>query len=260
MANLLLLLSSYSSPSSYSYSSSSSSSSSFVRNSIYASDDCIIPVVNAVSRGEFDEFTTRFYEGTKRMDGRFATNSPSSRSAILDLCPTLPLPTDLHPDIYYSQYYRARLYCVSRKASNGQVCHPAYTGLPRPFFFSSLSPLPRSRFPLDNRDRLFDHRPSLPLPLSLCFQTLVSFIISSRRRRLLLVPLFLSFPFFLSRIRYHEKAALGRPRERKKEKRKLLEAVSGKKFLGIVARVPRKRRGGGGQCEIIVLLGRVSLN
>lgn len=100
----------------------------------------------------------------------------------------------------------------------------------------------------------------LSLSLSLCFQTLVSFIISSRRRRLLLVPLFLSFPFFLSRIRYHEKAALGRPRERKKEKRKLLEAVSGKKFLGIVARVPRKRRGGGGQCEIIVLLGRVSLN
>lgn len=58
----------------------------------------------------------------------------------------------------------------------------------------------------------------LSLSLSLCFQTLVSFIISSRRRRLLLVPLFLSFPFFLSRIRYHEKAALGRPREKKKKK------------------------------------------
>ena len=41
-----------------------------------ASDDCIIPVVNAISRGEFDEFTTRFYEGTKRMDGRFATGRP----------------------------------------------------------------------------------------------------------------------------------------------------------------------------------------
>ena len=36
----------------------------------HASDDCIIPVVNAISRGEFDEFTTRFYEGTKRTDGR----------------------------------------------------------------------------------------------------------------------------------------------------------------------------------------------
>lgn len=34
----------------------------------------------------------------------------------VDLCPTLPLPMDLHPDIYYSQYYRARLYCVSRNA------------------------------------------------------------------------------------------------------------------------------------------------
>lgn len=107
---------------------------------------------------------------------------------------------------------------------------------------------------------------STTVPLSLSLSLSVSKLsyllsnISSRRRRLLLVPLFLSFPFFLSRIRYHEKAALGRPRERKKEKRKLLEAVSGKKFLGIVARVPRKRRGGGGQCEIIVLLGRVSLN
>lgn len=70
--------------------------------------------------------------GTKRMDGRFATNSPSSRSAILDLCSTLPLPTDLHPDIYYSQYYRARLYCVSRKASNGQLTLPR---LPRPRSF-----------------------------------------------------------------------------------------------------------------------------
>lgn len=58
------LLPSSSSPSSY-----SSPSSSFVRNSIYASDDCIIPVVNAISRGEFDEFTTRFYEGYKT-DGR----------------------------------------------------------------------------------------------------------------------------------------------------------------------------------------------
>ena len=208
MANLLLLLSSYSSPSSYSYSSSSSSSSSFVRNSIYASDDCIIPVVNAVSRGEFDEFTTRFYEGTKRMDGRFATNSPSSRSAILDLCPTLPLPTDLHPDIYYSQYYRARLYCVSRKASNGQVCHPAYTGLPRPFAVPSRQP----RSPL--------RPPSLSPSPSLSVSKLSYLLsnISSRRRRLLLVPLFLSFPFFLSRIRYHEKAALGRPREKKKKK------------------------------------------
>jgi len=34
----------------------------------------------------------------------------------VDLCLTLPLPMDLHPDIYYSQYYRARLYCVSRNA------------------------------------------------------------------------------------------------------------------------------------------------
>lgn len=81
--------------------------------------------------------------GTKRMDGRFATNSPSSRSAILDLCSTLPLPTDLHPDIYYSQYYRARLYCVSRKASNGQLTLPR---LPRPRSFPPPS-LPPCRQP-----------------------------------------------------------------------------------------------------------------
>ena len=97
-----------------------------------ASDDCIIPVVNAISRGEFDEFTTRFYEGTKRTDGRtFRDRPPPRRPAILDLCPTLPLPTDLHPDIYYSQYYRARLYCVSRKASD------AAREQPRLAFFSS---------------------------------------------------------------------------------------------------------------------------
>lgn len=83
--------------------------------------------------------------GTKRMDGRFATNSPSSRSAILDLCSTLPLPTDLHPDIYYSQYYRARLYCVSRKASNGQLTLPR---LPRPRSFPPPSLPPP---PVDNR-------------------------------------------------------------------------------------------------------------
>lgn len=30
-------------------------------------DDCIISIVNAISRAEFDEFTTRFYEDTERM-------------------------------------------------------------------------------------------------------------------------------------------------------------------------------------------------
>lgn len=47
-----------------------------------------------------------------------APRRPLGLTGVVDLCPTLPLPTDLHPDIYYSQYYRAQLYCVSRKVSN----------------------------------------------------------------------------------------------------------------------------------------------
>lgn len=36
----------------------------------------------------------------------------------VDLCPTLPLPMDLHPDIYYSKYYRARLLRQSKCLSS----------------------------------------------------------------------------------------------------------------------------------------------
>jgi len=67
-------------------------------------------------------------DSTRIQNGRFVTGFPPPLSLSLslslslfasrnvDLCPTLPLPMDLHPDIYYSQYYRARLYCVSRNA------------------------------------------------------------------------------------------------------------------------------------------------
>jgi len=101
-------------------------------------------------------------DSTRIQNGRFATGSPSpfspslslplplplplpaslslSRSLALsrslslslarfasrnvDLCPTLPLPMDLHPDIYYSQYYRAHLYCVSRNAFTSKRLGP----------------------------------------------------------------------------------------------------------------------------------------
>jgi len=89
-----------------------------------SNDDCIIPIVNAISRAEFDEFTTRFYEDTERMVRDrllppcflLCLSLSLFASRNVDLCLTLPLPMDLHPDIYYSQYYRARLYCVSRNA------------------------------------------------------------------------------------------------------------------------------------------------
>lgn len=64
-------------------------------------------------------------DSTRIQNGRDRLPPPSLRLSLtrsllasrnVDLCPTLPLPMDLHPDIYYSQYYRARLYCVSRNA------------------------------------------------------------------------------------------------------------------------------------------------
>lgn len=118
-----------------------------------ANDDCIILIVNAISRAEFDEFTTRFYEDTERTV-RDRLPPPFSLALSLslylslfasrnvDLCPTLPLPMDLHPDIYYSQYYRARLYCVSRNAFTSKRLRPS--SLFPPLSFCSFLFPPRS--------------------------------------------------------------------------------------------------------------------
>lgn len=164
--------------------------------------------------------------GTKRMDGRFATNSPSSRSAILDLCSTLPLPTDLHPDIYYSQYYRARLYCVSRKASNGQLTLPR---LPRPRSFPPPSlPSPCRQPPLSY---------PYPYPLELASNFLKNPLpFGAGISRHDFSESFQLFPFS----KYHLKI---RPKRKGKKGKLSTRGVSrGKKFLDI--RVPRTRKEG----------------
>lgn len=162
------------------------------------------------------------------MDGRFATNSPSSRSAILDLCSTLPLPTDLHPDIYYSQYYRARLYCVSRKASNGQLTLPR---LPRPRSFPPPS-LP-SPSPLSTTASLL----SYPYPLESASNFLKNPLpFGAGISRHDLSESFQLFPFS----KYHLKI---RPKRKGKKGKLSTRGVSrGKKFLDI--RVPRTRKEG----------------
>ena len=50
--------------------------------------------------------------GMSRMDGQdgWLVGRISRSRWPVDLCPTLPLPMDLHPDIYYSEYYRARAF------------------------------------------------------------------------------------------------------------------------------------------------------
>lgn len=83
-----------------------------------------------------------------------------------------------------------------------------------------------------------------PLPLSrTCFVEEAPIEYFSRHRS--------TFPFFS----LANRKRAPKEKEKRKRKRKLLEAFSGKKFLGILVRVPRKRGGGGGQapCEIIVL-------
>lgn len=98
-------------------------------------DDCIIPVVNAISRGEFDEFTTRFYEGTKRTE---------ERPPLWPRAPSPPPP----PLIYARRYLCQRIYIpifiirnIIARAFIALVEKPGTPGFAvHRFSFSPLSP------------------------------------------------------------------------------------------------------------------------